>query len=160
MYHAVTISAPDTPRCPTPRLPCASAAAQVQGGHEEKSHRAASGGGGSPGPLEVEATEVAGDIDHFSDEIEAGDGAALHGLRGECGGAYAAGGDFGLLVALGAGGRESETVQAAFQSVQGAVGLRPWGAATPANRSASRAGRCMRSAALSEARSRRACLRP
>src|ERR1035441_2520822 len=45
----------------------------LQGGNEEKSHSAARGGSGSPGPLEVEATEVAGDVDHFSHQIDPGE---------------------------------------------------------------------------------------
>ena len=35
---------------------------------------------GGPGPLEVEAAEVAGDVDGLADEIEAGDGAGFHGF--------------------------------------------------------------------------------
>ncbi len=76
--------------------------------------------------MEVEAAELAGYVDYFSDEIEAGDGAALHGLRGECGGADAAGGDFGLLVAFGSGGREGEAVQTALQVIEGGVGPVRW----------------------------------
>lgn len=87
-----------------------------------QSHGAAGGGGGGPCPLEVEAAKVAGDVDDFSDEVEAGDGAALHGLRGEHGGADAAGGDFGLLIAFGSGWREGEVVQTALQLVEGGIG--------------------------------------
>ena len=65
---------------------------------------AAGGGAGGPGPLEVEAAQVAGDVDNFADEEEAGDFARFHGFAGEFVGVDAAGGDFGFFVAFGAGG--------------------------------------------------------
>ena len=81
-------------------------------------HRAAGGGARGPGPLEVESAEVAGDVDDFADEVEAGHAAALHGLCGKRAGADAACGNFGFVVALGAAGREGEGVQPAFQFIK------------------------------------------
>lgn len=53
---------------------------------------------GCPGPLEVEAAEVAGDIDDFTDEVKARHSAAFHAFGGEFVCVHAAGGDFGFGV--------------------------------------------------------------
>ena len=82
----------------------------------------AGGYGGGPGPLEVVAAEPAGDVDDFADEEEAGDDAALQGAGVERVGVDAAGGDFGFVVALGAGGREAPGVELAFHFGEGGVG--------------------------------------
>ena len=82
---------------------------------------AACGGSGGPGPLEIEAAEVAGDVDHFSDEVETWDVAGLHGLGGETGGIDATGGDFGFFVAFGAGGLEWPVVQAGGEGIDFAI---------------------------------------
>src|SRR5579871_2927870 len=60
----------------------------------------------SPGPLEVESAEMAGHIDYFADEEQAGNFLALHGFRGEFAGVDA-GGDFSLFISFGAGGVHS-----------------------------------------------------
>jgi hypothetical protein len=56
--------------------------------------------------LEVEAAEVAGDVNDFADEEEAGDEGGFHGFTGEFAGVDAAGGDFGFFVAFGGSGRD------------------------------------------------------
>ena len=38
---------------------------------------------GRPGPLKIEAAEVAGDVDDFADEIEPGDGSGFECFRGK-----------------------------------------------------------------------------
>ena len=82
---------------------------------------AAGGGSGGPGPLEVESAEMAGDVDDFSYEEEAGD-AALHCLGGELGGVNASGGDFGLGVAFGGFWRDGPVMPAIFPGFEGVVG--------------------------------------
>jgi hypothetical protein len=64
--------------------------------------------------LEVEAAEVAGDVDGFSNEEEAGNGAGFQGARVQAAGVDATGGDFGLLKTLSAGGMEGEGAETAF----------------------------------------------
>jgi hypothetical protein len=87
---------------------------------------AAGSGGGGPGPLEIEAAEVAGDVDDFADEEEAWDFAGFHGFAGEVGGVDAAGGDFGFFVAFGAGGADGPGVQFRFERVESDVGPSFW----------------------------------
>src|SRR5689334_14543293 len=53
-----------------------------------------------PGPLEVEASEMARDIHDFSDEEQAGSFLCLHRLRREFIGVDTAGCDLGFLVAF------------------------------------------------------------
>jgi hypothetical protein len=65
---------------------------------------------------------VAGDVDYFSDEEEAGDFAGFHGFAGEFGGVHAAGGDFGFFVAFGAGGADGPGVEFFFEGVESGVG--------------------------------------
>ena len=84
---------------------------------------AAGGGGGGPCPLEVEAAQVAGDVDDFADEEEAGDFAGLHGFAGEFVGVDATGGYFGFLKAFGARGADFPGVQFPFERFEG--GVRP-----------------------------------
>ena len=55
---------------------------------------------GGPGPLEIEASEPAGHVHHFTNKVEALDVAGLHGFGGEFGGVDAAEGDFGFGVAF------------------------------------------------------------
>ncbi len=64
---------------------------------------------------------MAGDVDDFSDEEEAGD-AALHGLGGELGGVDASGGDLGLGVTLGCLWRDGPVMPAVFPRFQGMIG--------------------------------------
>jgi len=72
--------------------------------------------------LEIEAAEVAGDVDDFADEEEAEDFAGFHGFAGEFSSVDAAGGDFGLFVTLGAGGLDLPRVQFSFERIQSGVG--------------------------------------
>jgi hypothetical protein len=84
--------------------------------------RSAGSHGRGPGPLEVEAAEVAGHVDYFADEKETGDVACFHGAGLKIVGVDAAGGDFGFGEALCAGGMEWPMVQAAFAGFEGGVG--------------------------------------
>ena len=52
-----------------------------------------------PGPLEVIAAEVAGDVDDFSNKVKAGRFAGFEGLGGKFAGIHAAERDFGFFVA-------------------------------------------------------------
>ena len=79
------------------------------------------GVGGGPGPLEVVASEPAGDVDDLADEVEARDEAGLHGAGVEGGGGDAAGGDFGFGEAFGGGGDDVGGVDFFFQ--EGDVGV-------------------------------------
>ena len=73
--------------------------------------------------MEIEAAELAGDVNDFTDEEEAGDFAAFHRFTGEFVGVYAADGDFGLLEAFRGGGRERPGVHLCFEG--GERGIRP-----------------------------------
>jgi hypothetical protein len=64
-----------------------------------------------PSPLKIEAAQVAGDVQHFADEIESWGFPGLEGLRGKLLGIHAADGDFGFFIALGAVRRDSPTVE-------------------------------------------------
>ncbi len=72
--------------------------------------------------MEIEAAEVAGDVDDFADEEEAGNFAGFHGFAGEFGGVHAAGGDFGFFVAFGPGGVDGPGVQFPFEGIESDVG--------------------------------------
>ena len=82
----------------------------------------AGGGTAGPGPLEVEAAEVAGDVDDFADEVEARDVAGFHGSGGELVGVDAAGGDFGFLKAFGAVRIDGPVMKAVVSFFESAVG--------------------------------------
>jgi len=99
---------------------------KLRAGRTPKLERAAGGCGGGPGPLEIEAAEVAGDVDDFADEEEAGDFAGFHGFAGEFGGVDAAGGDFGFFIAFGACGADGPGVQFPFERVESDVGPGFW----------------------------------
>jgi hypothetical protein len=73
--------------------------------------------------LEVEAAEVAGYVNDFADEEEAGDEGGFHGFAGEFAGVDAAGGDFGFFVAFGGGGRDRPGMQKFFESIEGRIGV-------------------------------------
>lgn len=72
--------------------------------------------------MEVVASQPSGDVDYFADEVEAGNSAALHGPGVECGGVDSAGGDFGFVVAFGAGGKDAPCVEFALHLGEGGVG--------------------------------------
>ncbi len=76
--------------------------------------------------MEVEATEMAGDVDDFADEEEPGDFARFHGFAGEFVGVDATGSDFGFLVAFGARGMNLPGVEFLFEGFEGSVGERFW----------------------------------
>jgi hypothetical protein len=65
---------------------------------------------------------VAGDVHDFADEVEAGDSATFHGMRGEGVGRDAARGDFRFLEAFGTGGGDGPVVELVFELVEGVVG--------------------------------------
>ena len=69
-----------------------------------------------PGPLEVEATKVAGDVDYFADKIEAGDGACFHGAGLNPFSVYTSYGHFCFGEAFRAGRIKRPGVQAALAS--------------------------------------------
>ena len=71
--------------------------------------------------MKIEAPEVAGDVDDFANEKEAGDFTALHGFGREFVGIDAAGGDFGFLVALGARGKDGPGVCLFFEISEGLI---------------------------------------
>ena len=79
------------------------------------SQRASGGGTGGPGPLEIVAAEMAGDVDDFADEVEAWDLAGFHGFGVEFVGINASGGDFSLFEAFGAGGVDGPGVELFFE---------------------------------------------
>ena len=68
------------------------------------SQRAARDVRGGPGPLEIEAAELARDVDDFADEEQAGNQARFHGFAGKLTRVDATCGDFGFGVAFGIGG--------------------------------------------------------
>ena len=70
----------------------------------EMLQRSSRRGAGGPCPLKIKAAEMAGYVDDFADEEQATDLAAFHGLGGEFIRVYAAGGDFGFVIAFGSGG--------------------------------------------------------
>ena len=107
--------------------------------------------------MEVVAAEPAGYVYDFADEVEAGDLAALHGLCVEFGGVDAAGGDLGLGVAFGSGGRDAPCVEVAAPNSPASVGPVLRAGWIASQRSAMRAGSAARSAArAADAVSRRA----
>jgi len=73
----------------------------------------AGGNGGGPGPLKVEAAEMAGDVDGFSYEEEAGYGSRFHGSGVEPRGIDAACCDFRFFKSFCAGGVEGPVMQSA-----------------------------------------------
>ena len=83
---------------------------------------AAGGGTGGPGPLEVEAAQVSGDVNHFTDKKKAGYAARLHGFAGKFAGVDAACGDFCLLVAFGGAGSDGPVVDLLLECEEGGVG--------------------------------------
>ena len=81
------------------------------------------GGGRGPGPLKIEAAEVAGDVDNLTDEEEAGNETRFHGFAGEFVGVHAAGGDFGFFVAFRASRNKCPIVKLLFESSEGGIGV-------------------------------------
>ncbi len=80
------------------------------------------GVGAGPGPLEVEATEVAGDVDDFTDEEEAANFRGFHGFAGKSAGIHAASGDFGFFVAFGGCRSDRPGVESIFEGEEIGVG--------------------------------------
>ena len=68
---------------------------------ETPSHRLSRAKSGRPGPLEVEAAELAGDVNHFTDEEKAGNFSRLHGRGGKFVSIDTTCRDFRFSVALG-----------------------------------------------------------
>jgi len=63
-------------------------------------------------------------VDGFTDEVEAGDAAAFHGLSGELGGGDAAGCDLGFGVAFAAGGYDLPLMETIFRFEERGIGPR------------------------------------
>src|ERR1039458_4012072 len=76
-----------------------------------------------PPPLEVEAAELAGDVDHFSDEKKAGHFSGCHGLGRKFAGIDAARGDFRFSVTLSSFRLDFPCVQLTFGVSEGAIGV-------------------------------------
>ncbi len=76
---------------------------------------------GSPGPLEVEASQPAGDVHHLTDEVESGDPLALHGLGAELIGVHSAQGHLGGAVTLVPTGLELPAVELLGNGGQGGL---------------------------------------
>ena len=72
--------------------------------------------------MEVVTAKPSGDVDDFSDEVEAGDFLALHGAGIELGGVDAAGSDLGFFVAFGASGCDAPGVELLLHDGEGGVG--------------------------------------
>ena len=73
--------------------------------------------------MEIEAAELAGDVDDFPDEKQAGDQARFHGFTGQFAGVDAAGGDFGFGIAFGVHGKDSPVMQLLFEGGEGGIGV-------------------------------------
>src|ERR1035437_10398838 len=86
------------------------------------SHRLSGTKSGRPCPLEVEAAELAGDVDDFSDEKKAGHFSRLHGLGRDFAGVDAARRDFGFSVTLRRFRLDFPPVQLTFGAGDSAVG--------------------------------------
>ena len=69
---------------------------------------------------------MAGDVDDFSDEVEAWHFAALHGFGGELVGIDAAGGDLSFFVSFGSCGSDLPRVQLLFEIVETLIRVRRW----------------------------------
>ena len=80
--------------------------------------RLGAGKAAGPGPLEVVAPQPAGHVDHLADEEQAGLALAGHAATVQFAGVDAAGRDFGLAPAFGAGGRDLPACQAVGQALQ------------------------------------------
>ena len=78
--------------------------------------------------MEVVAAEPAGDVDHFADEVEAGDLGGFERFGIELGGGDASGGDLRLGVAFGAGRGKLPVMELMFEVRDGLVGEVPGGA--------------------------------
>src|SRR5207244_12242584 len=68
-----------------------------------------------PCPLKVESAQMASNVHDFTDEIQAGDFAALHHLCGKLIGVHASSGDFGFVVAVGAFWSDGPVVRTALE---------------------------------------------
>src|SRR5271166_1196224 len=91
-----------------------------------RSEGAAGGGGRGPGPLEIEAAEVARNVNDFTDEEEPGNSARFHGFAGKFAGVNATGGDFRFVVALVARRSDGPGVSLQFQGVESGIGEGFW----------------------------------
>ena len=70
---------------------------------------------------------MAGNVDDFADEKEAGDIAGFHGFAGEFAGVHAAGSHFGLFVAFRGGGGNGPGVELLLKSSESGIGEGAWG---------------------------------
>src|SRR3974390_561733 len=89
--------------------------------HSERTSR---GCCGSPGPLKIEAAQLACHVHHFADEEQAGDSLRFHGLAGKFARIDAASCHFGFDVAFGARGRNLPSVKLLFEHVERCIGKR------------------------------------
>jgi len=91
--------------------------------NESKSHGAAGGGAGGPGPLEIESAKMSGDVHNFADKIQAGNFAAFHCFAGKFVGVNSSAGDFRFFVAFCSRRSDFPFVRAMFKI--GEVFVRP-----------------------------------
>src|SRR5215475_4117580 len=91
-----------------------------------RSDRAACGGSRGPCPLKIEATELARDIHHFSDEEEARKVSAFHGFAGEFVSIDPSGCHFCLLVTFRACRLHRPIVDSALELFQSGIGEILW----------------------------------
>ncbi len=76
---------------------------------------------GGPCPLEIVATEPAGDVDHLADEVEARDAPRFERAWVEFGGGDPAGGDLGFGVTLGSGRGDAPGMKRLLERGDGGV---------------------------------------
>ena len=89
----------------------------------EESNGFAAGVAAGPGPLEIEAAEVARHIHRLADEVEAGDLPGFQGFAAQVTGVDAPQRDLGLAVAFRAVGRERPAAESTFQGGEGFGGV-------------------------------------
>src|SRR5260221_1429171 len=87
------------------------------------SHRLSGAKSGRPRPLEIEAAELPGDVDHFSDEKQTRHFLRFHGLGREFAGIDAARRDFRFSVTLGRFRLDLPRMQLALGVREGVIGV-------------------------------------
>src|SRR5690606_22437486 len=73
---------------------------------------------GGPGPLEVEAAEMAADIQYLADEIQPRAVPGFHGFRADRLGGYPAEGDFRSAIAFGGRGLQGPALELGGDALQ------------------------------------------
>src|SRR6266850_2749729 len=81
---------------------------------------------GSPCPLEIESSEMSGDVDHFADEVQSRNPAALHRLCGKFVGVDAARGHLGFAVTFRSVGNHVPLMYLPLQLGKAVIGPLRW----------------------------------